>query len=181
MIAMKIILYDASQDGLLGWSWSIGSFRPGWTRIGVKSWWDAKDKIIDAARPGTRLQELQLWGHGEPGEPLIASKTPQDSFWNSIATLVEANSLIWFRMCSVLYGVKGLMFVQDIADKLGCRVAAHTRVIGSWQSGLYSLGPGEEKNSDLDRNVIDDWRNSKSSWCAPRTIFCTRLSFPENW
>lgn len=180
---MKIILFDASPNGALGWSWAVGSFRPGWTRIGVKSWNEASVKLNAVVRPGTRIKELQIWGHGEPGKPLIAGKPPVSvlpTFMELLARLVTPGSLVWFRSCSVFFGEKGRAFAERTANELNCRVAGHSHVIGPWQSGLFSVAPGMHQGW-VDPEPMVDWRDHKSGPFQPRTIFCARMAVPESW
>jgi hypothetical protein len=179
---MKIILFDSSENGIKEWFWRrYVQARVGWKKIGVSSWADAKEKILEAVRPGTRLMELQCWGDGSPSMPCINGKTPPDAFWQTLSNLVTPESLVWFRMCSVFYGNTGFSFADSMVQQLGCRVAGHTRTIGVWQSGLYSRWPNREPNFDWDRNAVDDWTKNKSGPFQPRTIFCAKMSFPESW
>jgi len=181
---MKIILYDSSPNGALGWSWAVGSYRPGWTRVGARTWHESIKKLLDAVPPGTRVKELQIWGHGQPGEPMFNGLTAPPMFWNRLTTIVMADSLVWFRSCSVFFGRKGQAFAERMANELGCRVAGHTRIIGPWQSGLCSLSPNGKQPffaQDGYRWLAEDWRKNTSARREPRTIFCARMAVPEAW
>lgn len=173
---MKIILFDKTSRDIPGFAWAIGSFRPGWTRIGAKSWDEAMTEIADD-RYGM-ISQLQLWGHARPGEPLIAGESIPSRFSAVLRTAVTPDSLVWFRSCSVFFGAKGRIFAERTANELGCRIAGHTHVIGPWQSGLYSLRPGVAPTWDVGNG---DWMNLKSGWREPRTIFCTRMAVPGGW
>jgi len=182
---MKVILYDSSPNGAVGWSWAIGSFRPGWTRIGAKSWDEAAEAIGSAIFEATsklngiaKLATLQIWGHGQPGEPLLAGKPMTPAFMRRVQVGVSPTSLVWFRMCSVFFGAKGQAFAERTANELNCRTAGHSHVIGPWQSGLYSLKPGQTPSWAVGNGV---WRSVKSGWRKQRTVFCTNMSFPDGW
>jgi hypothetical protein len=185
MSDVRVILYDNTENSIKEWFWRrYVQVRRGWKKIGVSSWDDAYEKVLGAVRPGTRLMELQWWGDGSPGAPRINGKTPPDDFWQPLSTLVTPDSLVWFRMCSVLFGRKGQSFAERTADELACRVAGHTRVIGVWQSGLCSVRPGViQPFFPLDgyRWKEEDWQKNTSGWREPRTIFCARMSVPGGW
>lgn len=179
---MKIVLFDSSEGGALGWSWSVGSFRPGWTRIGAGSWLNDADSKLDAAvRPGTRLKELQIWGHGTPGAPEMDGEPMPSLFVDRLSLLVEPSSLVWFRSCSTFFGNSGQAFAERTSNKLGCRIAGHTHVIGIWQSGLYSVEPGLAGDWPTNKYSNCDWTKLKSGWRERRTINCLRMSFPDSW
>jgi len=180
---MRLICYDNTENGIKEFFWRrYVQARIGWKKIGVSSWHDALDKITDAVPPGTRLMELQLWGDGAPGMPTINGKSAPDIFWKELANLVMADSLVWFRMCSVFFGHKGQAFAERTANELNCRIAGHTRVIGPLQSGLWTLRPGQTPRwADGMATDHGDWQDYKSSWHAPRTIFCTTMKVPEGW
>ncbi len=57
--------------------------------------------------------------------------------------LPEGQSQVWFRTCETLGCVPGQEFAQRFTDRMGCRGAGHTLIIGHWQSGLHTLAPGQ--------------------------------------
>jgi hypothetical protein len=179
MSGQRLIIYDNTENSIKEWFWRrYVQVRRGWKKIGVSSWADAKDKILEAVRPGTRLMELQIWGDGAPGMPGINGKPPPDAFWWLVGTLVTPESLVWFRMCSVFWGRKGDDFAISTAKTLGCRVAGHTHVIGPWQSGLWSY---TGKSLPAFAPHEGDWTKLKSGPFQPNTIFCAKMSFPDFW
>jgi hypothetical protein len=176
---MKIILYDATENGIKEWFWRrYVQVRIGWKKIGVSSWGEAAEQILEAVRPGDRLTELQVWGDGGPGMPYINGKPITEQFIETCRILVTSESLVWFRMCAVLFGRKGDTFVRELAKKLGCRIAAHTHVIGVWHSGLWTVAPDSLPTFDPHAG---DWTKLESGPFQPRTIFCARLSVPKGW
>lgn len=162
---------------------------------GFSNWDDALDWIAyydDEKRP---ISQIQIWGHGSPGkswmkgEPLhrdSVTKGRHELVLRQIADRMTDDGLIWFRNCSVACGEKGREFMKAWANELDVRIAAHTHVIGAFQSGLHSLGPGEEPrwpategiNEGVPERVIS-CRNSMP-W-AVNTIFMLQGHVPENW
>jgi hypothetical protein len=181
---VKVIIYDASVGGFLGASWAswakVQAAR-GWKVLGVKSWDDAIGKLTQRLlfEDGS-VDEIQLWGHGSPGIPLIGGEQITTNVVVVLRRVLTAGSLVWFRMCSVFFGEKGRQFAEQTSRILGCRVAGHTHIIGPFQSGLYSVSPGKGTDWDL-RYDATPWRKVVSGWWEPRTILCTRMSVPEGW
>jgi hypothetical protein len=185
---VKIILFDKTSRDIPGFAWAIGSFRPGWTRIGAKSWDEAAEAIgsvffehvcnLGDGERSERLTELQIWGHGQPGEPLIAGKPMTPAFIRRVQVSVNPDSLVWFRSCSVFFGATGRVFAERTANELSCRIAGHTHVIGPWQSGLCTQVPGELWKWGTHNGA---WTKYKSGWREPRTIACLRMAVPPGW
>ncbi len=121
--------------------------------VGVTSWDEA---LAWLGRVGgdAPISEIQYWGHGKWGlarvdaQALDASALGPNHRWapdlDRIADrlLPDAGSLLWFRTCETLGCVPGQEFAQRLTERLACRVAGHTYIIGHWQSGLHSLAPG---------------------------------------
>ena len=182
----RVILYAASERGPLGWSWAawakVQSAR-GWKSIGAKSWNEVGEYFRQLALDGDKIGEVQFWGHGQPGGPLIAGGVMPSHVTERLSQVVTPESLVWFRMCSVFFGEKGREFAEVIAQRLGCRVAAHTRIIGPWHSGLFSVGPDaiQWHKRPWETGQPDNWRDWKSSRTAWHTVFCTTMKIPESW
>lgn len=180
----RVIVYD-STAGTLSKLWGayakVQRLR-GYRVIAATSWDDAIDKL-----PQEEVYELQAWGHGEPGHPLMGGKAIKSEHLSRLSRWIDSDNpaLVWFRMCSVFFGQKGQAFARHATQLLGCRVAAHTRVIGNgagWQSGLYVATPGVEPDWPINNNTDEFyWRNQKSSRTAPRTVHCTTMSVPPKW
>lgn len=119
--------------------------------------------------------ELQVWGHGAPGVPLIggAGAPEGDRRWGAV-------DLVWFRSCSVSRTASGRDFMKAIAAH-GCDVAAHMVVIGPWgaQSCLYGLRAGAEPwwvNQDEVQTYID--LGTSRPW-YPRTVMFWHMRCPD--
>ena len=93
-------------------------------------------------------------------------------------------SLWWFRACETFGAVPGRDFARAFTDFLGCRAAGHTHVIAFLQSGLHSLGPGEEPHWPADEGLLHGSPDAPLEACpsapgAPNTITCLHSRFPE--
>jgi len=122
--------------------------------IGVSSWDDAL-RWLGTIGGDAPIAEIQYWGHGKWGlarvdaQALDADALAPSHRWapalDRIADrlLPQGRSSVWFRTCETLGCVPGQEFAQRFTERLGCRVAGHTFIIGHWQSGLHTLAPGE--------------------------------------
>jgi hypothetical protein len=120
-------------------------------RRGVSSWAEALHWLA-TIRPEKPIEEVQFWGHGLWGLATIGDDRldritaagEHEARLSALRArmLPDGNALWWFRTCQTLGARPGQVFAQELADRLGCRVAGHTYVIARWQSGLHSLAPG---------------------------------------
>jgi hypothetical protein len=109
-----------------------------------------------------------------------------DSLASSVDALRDAlagpDALVWLRCCSA-FGHHGREFARRLADRLGCRVAGHTHIIGFFQSGTHSLAPGALPAWDLAEGVRFDAGKAigalGSSPRAPNTITCLARDLPR--
>src|SRR5690606_32670414 len=96
-------------------------------------------------------------------------------------SLAGPDALFWLRCCSA-FGHTGRLFARAAADRLGCRVAGHTHIIGFFQSGTHSVAPGEEPGWDPREGVR--FRDGSPAGAlgsapgAPNTISCLTLGLP---
>jgi hypothetical protein len=197
MTGIRLMTYDDTDwagEGLTT-SWFAGGklyklFRTLDLVRPASSWREAFD-WLSTVEPDKKIDVWQFWGHGSPGSvyidgtPLTADALiPGHQFHNDLLVLkdrLHSNSLVWFRTCSTFNGRIGKKFAVDLANFLGCRVAAHTFIIGPFQSGLHSIKPGQEPSwSD------DEGRNSKGEslmsmpWYT-NTITCLHGNVPKGW
>lgn len=121
---------------------------------GFDNWDDALEWLCDL-EPEKQIDEVQYWGHGSPGKVWMKGRhLNKHSFTDAtyaygeqlrkLKTRLHEDSLIWFRCCSVFCAQAGHDFAKVWTENLGCRVAAHTFIIGPWQAGLYCLKPDHE-------------------------------------
>lgn len=159
MKPLRIVVYDAAERGwpFLGVWWAIGAqvlAGAGGVKIGARSWDEAIARINSAARRNLgRPVDLQIWGHGYQGAPLLAGE-PLRPYLRMLADAIsqpgateDDGTTVWFRACDVAEGPRGHAFMRDAADTLGVPVLGHCAVISlpyPWQQReLCGLRPGE--------------------------------------
>lgn len=161
---------------------------------GFSNWADALTWLVNY-EPERKISQIQVWGHGSPGKSWIKGeplhrmsvlKGPHELSLRAVGERMTDDGVIWFRNCSVACGEAGRRFMRTWADELDVRIAAHTHVIGLFQSGLHTLGPGEEPKWPATEGIneghperVMSCRNSMP-W-SPNTIFMLKGSIPENW
>jgi hypothetical protein len=161
---------------------------------GFNNWPEALEWAADV-EPDRPIKEIQYWGHGSPGKAWMGRKTLTKNAFEPgtnrdalmrIKTRLTEDSLIWFRTCSMFSGDRGHDFAKVWADNMQCRIAAHTYIIGPFQSGLHSLGPGEEPKWPRTEGIAEGTpkRILKGRWSmpwSPNTILALQSHKPENW
>lgn len=162
----------------------------------VTSWGEALAWAVRTARErGRKIASLQAWGHGGWGYMRLgtsrldeAALRPDAALAGALAAfrdeLVGPDALVWLRCCSA-FGHTGRSFARALADRLGCRVASHTYIIGLYQSGTHSLRPGETPGWDPREGVR--FHNGApvgakgSSPAEPNTVSCFTLDLPRGY
>lgn len=196
MSVARLLVFDRTcTSGKRGLSpaWSAGAnLYRGLRRIddarGVASWDEALDWLATQREP---ISQIQYWGHGKWGCALVdndvfdASRL-HDPRLDAIRERLTPDSLLWFRTCETFGARAGIDFAERLSDRLGCRVAGHTYVIGFHQSGLHGLAPGVRADwspdEGLDEGTADAPVRAKWSWpWSPRTITCLASRVPERW
>ncbi|MET0405724.1 MAG: hypothetical protein ABW123_25110, partial [Cystobacter sp.] len=81
---------------------------------------------------------------------------------------------------------RGHAFARAWTRFFGCRAAGHTYVIGPWQSGLHSLGPGEEPTWSVAEGLPPDGGDTArtarmSGRREPNTITCLHGEIPPGF
>lgn len=145
-MALRVVVYDAAEGGVLGASWWLGSslLSGADVRIAATSWDGAIAAVRDvgAAWP----VDLQIWGHGAPGVPYLAG-VPLGSRLDTLAASVPAGSVVWWRSCDVHRGAAGAAFARAVTTR-GLTSVGHCTVISwpyPWQQGeICALRPGED-------------------------------------
>lgn len=177
----KIMAYDNTyEDVILGveatWRYGAWLFGASFQKVvAATSWDDILNAVVAAkAEDPSREVELQVWGHGAQGAPIIGkyAANAADIRWSKVAS-------VWFRSCLVAGGVKGLSFMETLAKQ--CRVAAHTVIIGAnWGAASYLYGlekGGKPTWPSITLNV--DPVKPLSSPAAPRTVMFWDMNLPE--
>jgi hypothetical protein len=163
--------------------------------IGARSWTEAFDFLAKHSADRT-IGELQFWGHGKWGRALIdgesfdrralTSTHPMHARLAAFRERLEPRALVWFRTCETLGACAGHDFARALADHLNARVAGHTFVIGFFQSGLHSIGPGESPgwapNEGIASGSPEEPKSALSSGpTRPNTLTCFDGAIPEGY
>ncbi|RMG17301.1 MAG: hypothetical protein D6729_09150 [Deltaproteobacteria bacterium] len=163
---------------------------------GFERWSDALEWLAGYA-PERPISEVQYWGHGTWGTLLMDRKPldrralrpghPLSPLLRTLRSrLCGARALWWFRTCETFGARPGHDFARAWVDFFGTRAAGHTFIIGPWQSGLHSLGPGEApgwseteglKAGRPEEPVAARW----SGPGRPHTITCFHGAVPPGW
>lgn len=203
---LRVMLYDdtcrRSSLGLgLTHSWIVGGELYKWRRKldlcqGASSWEEGLAWLATVAKDN-RIAEIQFWGHGKWGMAMI-NRAPMDISALEVnhplnpyllqirAALIGPNARWWFRTCETIGAHSGQAFARAWADFFGCKISGHTHIIGPWQSGLYTLNPGQTPDWDPEAGILegdaDDPRVAVwSKHSEPRTISCLRADVPAQW
>lgn len=165
--------------------------------FGAASWHEALAWLADVSR-GTRLGEVQYWGHGHWGRVRIGSdvldETALETGHPLHAGLVGLRDrldrgrrgLFWLRTCETFGRDSGKRFARALTGFLDCQTAGHTYVIHAIQSGLHSLLPGDEPTWSSSEGLpplgpVEPPHALPSTLGAPRTITCLQAAIPAGW
>lgn len=147
---MRIVVLDTTA-GSLSTLWRLGSVISG-AEVVVRaaSWSEAYDGIGDAlerASVPVRL-DLQIWGHGDDGAPLIDGHSVSLAALRREIGVVDRTSTVWWRSCEVHRGPRGRLFAKQTTEVLGCCSVGHCAVISApnplVQGAICALRPGQE-------------------------------------
>ncbi|GEM_PF-387622 len=151
-----------------------------------------------AEYPGDRpIRELQFWGHGkwgcanigyaELGADAVETEHRHHAGLAAIRDRMKGqDALVWFRTCETFGAEAGHRFATDWSEFFDCRIAGHTYVIGPWQSGLHSLGPGQTPDWSTSEGIEEGTPEHPRSalWStrrSPNTITFLRGSIPAGY
>jgi hypothetical protein len=157
--------------------------------------WEQALSWIGNYKADRQIEQVEFWGHGSPGkswnngEPLHRKSVlggPHEMAIRKIAERMTDNGIIWFRNCSVFAGVPGHEFAKTWSSELDVRIAAHTHLIGPFQSGLHTCGPGEEPKWPTSEGIAEGTpemplRLRNSMLWSPNTVFMLSKGVPKNW
>lgn len=198
---LDVMVYDASDwaGEQLRFSWVTGGlfyrlFRSVEEVRGCLNWTEAL-RWMSEIQKGKKIKTIQFWGHGTPGHVWInghplsmksfLATSAHKHYLLKLKERLGPDSVIWFRACNVAATSEGQVFMQTLSNVLGCRVAAHTFIVHPWQSGLHTIGPGEEPEWPTDEGVrVREDGTLEMLWSkpwSPNTIFCLTGKIPEGW
>lgn len=185
---MKVIIYDkAPGKGFAQWmlmmTWAVGSW--------IQELFGAADEVYAAgswdevlawlrSRPG-QLTSIQFWGHGSAATLWNGGKPAGAEFFLKLKDKVTPETVIWFRACSVFQGPAGIEFSQRLADGLGCTIAAHTRIVGFLQGGLYTRKPGGPAQWLPTEGELPGKLAPLGLKWGNRTVLCFATRIPRGW
>lgn len=149
---MKIIFYDTTETRPtsmspvpLSWLWKLGvSFSGADLVFPVSSWEEMYDRLAELEV----IDDIQVWGHGRPGGPLIAGRHPDlVMLAASLAGKTTPATTLWWRSCDVHRGAVGHAFARRVSLLLDVVSVGHCAVI-SWpnpliQKAICALRPEE--------------------------------------
>lgn len=206
---LKVMIYDDStlddgwdglkEDGLaLSWKWGDKLYRKFGSidiAFGAKSFEEAFGYISNLD-PEKKVSEVHFWCHGGPGKVYLNRKFLNiDNIGPSgfhavglrkLKARLTDDALVWFRCCSLFAGQEGHDFAKKFAhvlnkDGTSRRVAAYTHIIGPSQSGLHTLGPGEEPSWSLTEGLDENGKMKWSRFWKKNTVSCLRGTIPKGW
>ncbi len=182
--------------------WAAGGAVFSWlgrfdARLGVRSWAEALDWLA-AFEPSRPIAEVQYWGHGKWGAPRVWGESLREDCLlkdHELRPRLDAvakrmckgrDGLWWFRTCETFGAELGQRFASAFADRLGCRAAGHTFIIGHVQSGLHSVLPGETPSWAPDEAIEEGTPEhpKRAAWSrlrAPNTITFLQSNLPPGY
>lgn len=162
-LGLRVMIYDRTSWWRRGRPdltpvWAMGgllyrALRRIDVRKGVSSW-DEALHFLAAYRPERPIEEIQFWGHGLWGQAMIGTDRFDEQALAASHRLAprldavrgrmlqDGGSTWWFRTCQSFGANRGRSFACALADRLACRTAGHTFIIGHWQSGLHTVRAG---------------------------------------
>lgn len=204
---LRLLIYDRTCRGRrllpgLSHAWGLGATLFSWAgrfdaRLGVASWGEALDWLAHV-HPERPIGEVQYWGHGKWGEPRVAKERMCEAALlrdhemcaglDAVAArmLKSDRGLWWFRTCETFGAELGHYFAAAFADRMGCRAAGHTFIIGPIQSGLHSVMPGETPSWSPDEALLEGTAAAplRAAWSglrAPNTITFLHHDLPQGY
>lgn len=132
----RIVVIDTTA-GALSSAWSAGLAISGaGHKIRAGSWVEAC-KALEAAVDEVYVDngpdivvDLQFWGHGNDGAPMIDGKPPRlADLAIALGGVLDERSSVWWRVCLAHAGGEGHRFAARVTDKLGIRSIGHCAVI----------------------------------------------------
>lgn len=172
MSKKRLLIIDAAEKSFVGLSWKAGValFRKNFDVVVEATTVDVFYDTLDSFKVG-QISEAQLWGHGSPGRPLIASKSVDENH-PSLDALKGAR--IWFRSCNVMQGTEGHKFAEILSGR-GIDSFGHLALIGNMAMQSYLVGLRDGQKPWWSENL----KPSGSAPWAPRTVTALTMNLPS--
>ena len=178
----RLLIYDESENSFVGLTWKAGAklLSPFFNVVVACKSIEGCIRQLDCLNE--TFDQVQFWGHGSSGNFYVNGQKATRELFQAIGKRTNAKSVLWLRVCSYACGAKGKLAMQSLAAILGCKVYAHTHIIGTWgcQSGLYSVTPGANATWNDSEGMGRDGRLKSSSPFEPKTVLATRVD-PPKW
>lgn len=169
---MNILIVDATP---VAW-WKIWRPEP-WFQAGAVLLKDKFDLVVNAytcedvynALVKYKPDNVQIWGHGLPGQPVIGNKALSASHpsWHSV------RGTVWFRSCLVAQGKKGHAFMNLLASQ-GISAIAHLSKINGLAHS-YLVGVKKKEQAWWPTSLTP----KSSNPFAPRTVLPIQTNLPS--
>lgn len=158
------------------------------------STWEEALVWLSTYGSGSRLAEVQFWGHGGPGHAWMNGKVlTSQSFFGHYGPILRRivhrllpSSTVWFRTSGTFAGEAGHKFSQVWAKSLDCRVAGHTFDLGFFQSGLHIVTPNDVPQWPMTEGIAEGTAakpitlRKSMPWCV-NTLTCLNSARSHRW
>lgn len=178
---MKIAFWDDNDKVKYSRLWEFGARGP--LRhcfdyvIGVKSWDHMADFL--GRWPDEYFTEIQVWGHGKRGHPLINGTSIEAHHAEDMKRATQEDAIIWFRQCAVFADNVGRQFATNFSCLANRRIAAHTFNIALSHSGLHVIHPYHHPDWPEDEG-LKDGKVLWSRYDKPCTIKWHDMEIPRH-
>ena len=132
---LRIVVLDATERRApwLSLWWRLGAAVSGADAVVRAGSWDEAYRGISRALAdlGGRALDLQIWGHGDDGRPLIDGGPVSLHALHAALGILPKDSTVWWRSCEVHRGPRGQRFAEDAVRILGCVSVGHCVVVSA--------------------------------------------------
>lgn len=203
---LRLVVYDRTCRGRGLWpglthSWVVGS-RLYQLRNQIDLSFGAAAFVealtwLASVQPTRRIAEIQYWGHGKWGQihcngnawgerALLRAHEWAPLLDRIRSRLSGPEALLWLRTCESFGAQRGQSFAAALAERMGCKVAGHTYIIGPFQSGLHTLQPGQPAHWPVEEGIREGTPQApqRAFWStpfAPHTIHCLQGEIPAGY
>jgi hypothetical protein len=181
----SLLIYDAAEKSPVGTSWRVGAavFSRFFDELLAPKSVSELNAMLESLEGSDAFDEVQFWGHGRPGQVLLAGDRLAEPTWDRMSRLLRRRgaSVVWLRVCSFAAGDAGKAAMRALANRMDAKIVGHTHIIGTWgHSGLWSLKPGESPSWPSTEGEKDgEPGKAPSSPFLPRTVSPLTMRLPS--